>query len=130
MLLMFCMLKMKINILCMFQNITQHEEQVIFLMIPNKEGWHYILVIKISSLLRGITSMHSGDYYCLNCLNLFRTKNRLEYHKKIYENKDFCIVVMPSEDTKILEFNQYRESDKALFIIYPDLESLTVKIDG
>ena len=37
---------------------------------------------------------------------------------------------MPSEDTKILEFNQYRESDKAPFIIYADLESLTVKTDG
>ena len=28
---------------------------------------------------------------------------------------------MPSEDTKILEFNEYRKSDKALFIIYADL---------
>ena len=37
---------------------------------------------------------------------------------------------MPSEDTKILEFNQYRKSDKAPFIISADLESLLVKIDG
>ena len=29
---------------------------------------------------------------------------------------------MPSEDTKILEFNQYQKSDKAPFIIYADLE--------
>ena len=25
---------------------------------------------------------------------------------------------MPSEDTKILQFNQYKKSDNALFIIY------------
>ena len=31
---------------------------------------------------------------------------------------------MPSEDTKILEFNQYQTCDKALFIIYADLECL------
>ena len=37
---------------------------------------------------------------------------------------------MPSEDTKILEFNQYLKSDKAPFIIYADLESLIVNIDG
>ena len=43
---------------------------------------------------------------------------------KICENKDFCNVVMPSEDNKILEFNQYQKSDKAPFIIYPDLECL------
>ena len=29
---------------------------------------------------------------------------------------------MPSEDTKVLEFNQYQKSDKAPFIIYADLQ--------
>ena len=37
---------------------------------------------------------------------------------------------MPSEDTKILEFNQYQKSDKAPFIIYADLECIIEKIDG
>ena len=36
---------------------------------------------------------------------------------------------MPSEHTKILEFNEYQESDKAPFIIYADLESLIEKIN-
>ena len=36
---------------------------------------------------------------------------------------------MPSEDTKILEFNQYQTSDKAPFIIYVDLRCLIEKID-
>ena len=37
---------------------------------------------------------------------------------------------MPSEDTKILEFNQYQKSDKAPFIIYADLQCIIEKIDG
>ena len=37
---------------------------------------------------------------------------------------------MPSEDTKILEFNQYQKSDKATFIIYADHDFLTEKTDG
>ena len=37
---------------------------------------------------------------------------------------------MPSEDIKMLEFNQYQKSDKAPFIIYADLESITEKIEG
>ena len=37
---------------------------------------------------------------------------------------------MPSKDTKILEFNQYQQSDKAPFIIYADFECLIEKIDG
>ena len=37
---------------------------------------------------------------------------------------------MPSENTKILQFNQYQKSDEAPFIIYADLEFLIEKIDG
>ena len=77
-----------------------------------------------------MTSKHHSDFYCLNCLYTFRTDNKLKSHKKLCENKDFCNIVMPSEDTKILEFNQYQKSDKAPFIIYADLECLTEKIDG
>ena len=40
---------------------------------------------------------------------LSRGKNKLKLHKKkVCENKDFCNVVMPSEDTKVLEFNNYQ----------------------
>ena len=37
---------------------------------------------------------------------------------------------MSSKDTKVLEFNQYKKSDKAPFIIYADLECIIEKIDG
>ena len=37
---------------------------------------------------------------------------------------------MPTEDTKILEFNQYQKSDKAPFIIYTDLECIIERIHG
>ena len=50
--------------------------------------------------------------------------------KKVCENKYFCNVIIPSENDKILEFNQYQKSDKAPFIIYADLECIIEKIDG
>ena len=92
-------------------------------MIPNGEKWHYLAVKKISALLRGITSKHYRDFYCLNCLHSFRTQNKLELHKKVRENKDLCNVIMPSEDTKMLEFNQ-------LSIMYADLKCIIEKTDG
>ena len=100
-------------------------------MIPNeeKERWHYLATKKLSALLRGITSKHDG-FYCLNCLHSFRTENRLKFHEKVCKNKDFCGVVMPSENDNILEFNQYIKSDKMPYIIYADIESLIKKIDG
>ena len=36
---------------------------------------------------------------------------------------------MGSEDTKILQFNQYQKSDKARFVMYEDREFLKEKID-
>ena len=99
-------------------------------MILDGVGWHYLAVKKQPALLRGITSKHHGDFYGLNCLQLFATESKREYHKEVGENKDFCNVIMLSEYTKILEFNQYQKSDKAPFIVYTYLECLIEKTDG
>ena len=61
---------------------------------------------KLSALLREITSKHRGDFCCLNCFHSFVTRNILQSHKRVCENEDFCNVIMPSDDAKILEFNQ------------------------
>ena len=63
-------------------------------------------------------------------LHSFATENKREPYQKVCKNKDFCNIIMPSEDTKIVEFNRYQKSDKATFIIYEDLECLLEKIDG
>ena len=105
------------------------EKQVILLMISNGEKWHYLAVQKLSTLFRVITSKHYGDFYCLNCFHFFRTKTKFKSHKRACENKDFCKVNMPSENSKILEFNQYQKSDKAPIIIYADLECIIENID-
>ena len=69
-------------------------------------------------------------YLLFELCSFFRTRNKLESCKKVCENKDFCNVVMPSEDTKIVELDQYRRSNKASYITNADLESLIGKIDG
>ena len=45
---------------------------------------------KLSALLRGITSKHPGDFYCLNRIHSFATGKKLESHKKVCENNVFC----------------------------------------
>ena len=44
--------------------------------------------------------------------------------------RGFYNVIMRSEDIKILEFDQYQKSHKALFIIYADIECITEETDG
>ena len=68
-----------------------------------KEGWNYLAVKKLSTLLRAITLKYNGNFYCLNCLHSFR--NKLKSHEKVCKNKDFCGIVMPSEKDNILEFD-------------------------
>ena len=63
-------------------------------------------------------------------LSFFCNKNKFQFHKRVCENKDFGNIIMPSDDTKILEFNQYQKSDKAPFIIYADLECLIERVYG
>ena len=63
------------------QNLTC-DKQVIFLMITDSEKWHYLTEKKLPGLLRGITSTHKEDFYCLNCFRSYRTRNKLEAHKK------------------------------------------------
>ena len=59
----------------------------------------------------------------------FKDDNDEEHVKYLKRDKDFCNVTMPSEDTKMLELNQYQKSDKAPFVISADLECLIEKID-
>ena len=49
---------------------NKRDIQVNLLMIADAyNNWHYIAVTRISGLLRGITSRHNGDFYCLNCFH-------------------------------------------------------------
>ena len=61
------------------QNLTR-ENQIILLMITDGEKWHYLTAKNLSGLLRGITSNHAGDFYCLNCFCAYSTKNKFEAH--------------------------------------------------
>ena len=82
-------------------------------MIPNEEEWYYLTVKKLSVLLIGVISK-------------IQNTNK----EKVFENKDFCKVVMASENTKVLEFNHYdkydKEPDEESDI---DLQSLTKNIE-
>ena len=107
-------------------NLTR-EKQIILLMISNGENWHYLVVKSLSGLLTGITSNHKEDFYCLNCFHSYRTKNKLEEHKKICENHDYCHVEIPNKDINKIKYNQGEKSIKLPFIVYADLECLLEK---
>ena len=97
-------------------------------MITDGKKWHYLAVKSLSALLRGVTSNHNGDFHCLNCFNLYSTKNKLKKHEKVCNDHDYCYVEMPNEYNKILKYNYGKKLLKALFMIYAELGCLLEKM--
>ena len=97
-------------------------------MISDVQKRHYLVVKNLSGLLRGITSIHKEDFYCLNCFDSYSAENKLEGHKKIRENHDYCCVEMPTKNNNIIKYNHGENSMKLPFVIYADLECLLEKM--
>ena len=118
----------KIQLAYRSKNNLTCDKQVILLMITDGEKWHYLAVKNLPGLLKGITTTPEKDFYCLNCFHSYRTKSKLESHKKICENHDYCHVEMPAKDNNITKYNHGEKSMKVTFIIYADLECLLEKM--
>ena len=108
-------------------NLT-YNKQMILLLITDGEKWHYLVVNNLSRLLRGITSNDHDGFCCLNCFHSYRTKNKLEAHKKICENHDYCHVEMPIKGNNTIKYNHGEKSIKIPFTIYADLDCLLEKM--
>ena len=118
----------KINIAYKSKNNLTRKGQIILLLISDSQKWHYLVVKNLPGLLRGITSNHKEDFYCLNCFHSYRTENKLESHKNICENHDYCHVEVPTKDSNIIQYNHEKKSTKVPFVIYTDLECLLEKM--
>ena len=105
-------------------NLTQ-KRQIILLMISDGQKWHYLAVKNLSRLLRGITSNHKEDFYCLNCFHSYRTENKLKAHIKYVKT---MIIVMPTKNNNIIKYNHGEKPMKLPFVIYADLECLLEKM--
>ena len=59
----------------------KRKKQVILLMITEDDDgkrWHYFAARCLLALLRGISSINNGDFYCLNCFHSNCTHNKLK----------------------------------------------------
>ena len=107
---------------------SKREKQVILLRISDGEKYRYLTVRRLSASLKGVTSKHNSNFYCLNCFHSYRTKSSFKMHKKVCENNDYCYVEMPEGDAKV-KYHHGVKSMRAPFIMYADLESLLKKMD-
>ena len=72
-------------------------------MITNgTDKWHYITMKSIPALLRGVSSTHNDDPYCLNCFRSYRTEKKLKNHEQLCINNNFALIKMPDEKINMI----------------------------
>ena len=62
--------------------------KVILLMITDNKKWYYLAVKSLPALLKGVTSKHDGNFYCLNCFYSYITKDKLKKHEAVCNDHD------------------------------------------
>ena len=57
-------------------NLKRKNQVILLMIIDDGEKWCYVAVKSLSALIRGITSNHKEDFYCLNCFHSYTKKNK------------------------------------------------------
>ena len=118
----------KIRLAYKSEHNLKRENQVILLMITDGKKPHYLTVKSLSASLRGITSNHKENFYCLNCFHSYTTEKKLKKHEKVCNDHDYCYIKIPDEDIIILKYNHGEMAMRVPVIIYADLECLLEKM--
>ena len=69
-------------------------------MITNGKKSHHLAVESLSALLRGVTSNHNVEFYCLNGFHSYSTEKNLKKHEKVCNDHDCCFVKCLMKATK------------------------------
>lgn len=93
--------------------------------------FHYVWIKNISRLLSAQLSKENGQkFICDRCLHYFRSEQKLEMHTKdcLKLNKG-VVPQAPKEDQKWVDFKDFKNKEKAPFVIYADTECLLVPVE-
>ena len=89
---------------------------------------HYAPIKNIDRLFSDISKHHSRKNFCLRCLGHFTTPAILERHQMLCSRDDFMSVVhvlpRPNSEESHIKFREFRNTSRAPFVIYADLESI------
>ena len=110
-------------------DVEEEWKKIVLLLIINDDGEsHYVYVKNISRLLKGRKAHkdHRKLYYWLPCLTHKLTQEKLDEHKKICYKKDS--VTYPERKTT-MQFDNFKNMWRLLFVIYADFECIVEKVD-
>ena len=104
---------------------VKFKKQVNLLIIEYGEKRHYIAIKGISRLFKSLNATHKGAYYfCMNCLNGFRTSSARNKHYEYCSSNGHVKVKMPTDKEKWLKFHDGQYQFKVPFMLYADFEKV------
>ena len=109
-------------------NKTCNYHANLLMITDGKYKWHSFAIRSLPASLRDVASTHNGDYYCLNCLDSYRTKKKVKEHEEICIKNHYGLNKKPTEKNKYISSTPGKNIFKNPFIIYADLESLLYSI--
>nr|WP_253308694.1 hypothetical protein [Rickettsia endosymbiont of Ceutorhynchus assimilis] len=114
---------------------NKKDKHVNLLMIQDKYGdegedaipvkYHYVWIKNLSRLVSKQLSKHDGKkHICDRCLHYFRSEDKLDKHQEDCAKINDTKIKMPEIGKNILRFKNYKNKERAPFIVYADLESV------
>jgi len=99
------------------------------LLVPTARGYHFLVIKNIDNYLKKIYNEGTGKklsyqsiFYCLNCLNNFRSKSKRDEHTKTCSFNRARMEVVPKNGENIVKFKNYENQHPLEYIAYLDFE--------
>ncbi|KAL6421596.1 hypothetical protein ACFW04_014325 [Cataglyphis niger] len=88
---------------------------------------HFAWIKNLSRLGSQLTARRHKTHICDRCMHYFRTSDKLSAHSENCERMNECAIVLPTEEDKWLNFNNYERKERVPFVVYADLECVLEK---
>ena len=136
--------KEQINIEYASKFNRDRKNQITLLMIRNGEEISHYLALKsipaenqyiqpsksFSRLMNGYSSKHNRDFYCYHCLSSYTTDNAFKKHELPCKDHDYCEIILPDDEDKILKHEKGTKSLKCPYTVYLYLECIQPKYES
>ncbi|XP_074042573.1 uncharacterized protein [Leptinotarsa decemlineata] len=110
-----------VNLLLIQDNYDESETAV---------RYHYVWIKNLSRLLSKQLSKENGQKsFCDRCLHYFRSQEKLQKHTEDCVKMNEAAIKMPEPGKDILKFKNFKNKERAPFVVYADLESILKPTD-
>ncbi|XP_039312988.1 uncharacterized protein LOC120359475 [Solenopsis invicta] len=92
---------------------------------------HFVWITNLSRLVSSQLSKNEHrKFICDRCLHYFHLEEKLLSHEVECGKVNNCAILLPGEDDKYLEFDNYINKEYVPFVLYSDLECVLRKMEN